>query len=187
MVSRDAVHCSYAVLRVCSGVVRDRHSGCQLTDLVEFAAVARTESHLELFELSPRFPTTLRRFRLLTQSGSSNSKLFLRRVLSQGDMTTVPLYPLCAHPRRPAPVERDQNVVSQVEDLADLADLTDSQRSHDELKKREFVWKKSSSPCRSRQSSHGSHAGRPKKENVCTEVGGRGSLRLLMTISAPAL
>lgn len=107
MVSRDAVRCSYAVFSGLFVGGTYRHSGCQLTDLVEIAGCGqRAESHLEPpdLELSLHsFPTTLRRFRLLTQSGSSNSKLFLRRVLSQDDMTTVPQYPLCAHLHRPSP------------------------------------------------------------------------------------
>jgi len=86
-------------------------AGCGITNPFAFSS-SSASPHRRRFK----------RFRLLTQSGSSNSKLSsLDESLSQDDMTTVPLHP-CAHLHRPsaASCQRDQHVVSRAEDLADL-------------------------------------------------------------------
>lgn len=142
MVSRDAVRCSYAVFAVfvCMWYVpAQRLSALRIlrTWSKSRAGCGRTEIPISRKELSPhpRFPTRrrFRRFRLLTQFGSSNSKLFLRRVLSQDDMTTVPLYPFMRSSSPSLSRERDQNVVSRSGGSGGYDRLA---RSHDKLKKK---------------------------------------------------
>jgi hypothetical protein len=192
MVSRDAVRCSYAVFAVfvCIWYVpAQRLSALRILRTWSKSRAGWLRQNRNPIsqapELSPhpRFPTRrrFRRFRLLTQFGSSNSKLFLRGLLSQDDMTTVPLYPSMRSSSPSFSRERDQNVVSRSGGSGGSGRLA---RSHDKLKKKRVRL----AALHADRANRRVRVTRPKRKKIFVPRPRlQRSTRLLMTMSAPAL